>query len=190
MQDKSKKRKIIGNVIWVVVILLLLFTPVGTSFKVWVSRLIAMSPTLEHKEDYQSLQYGQWKIYDQNGQEFNLEQLQNKVVIINFWATWCPPCIAEKPSFQALYDDYKDKVVFLFLTDEDPEVVAKFQSKHNYDLPVYYTANAAPPAVLYSQTLPASFVIDKNSNVVVKKFRAADWNSAKFRVALDSLIHQ
>ncbi len=187
MNKKSKKKSQVSNIIWVGLILLLVFTPLGTSLKVWLNRVIAMSPTLEKVEDYQHVDYGDWKIYDQAGKEFDFSQLSNKVVIINFWATWCPPCLAEKPSFQALYEDYKDKVVFLFITNQDPGVVAEFQQNNKYTLPVYFT-NASAPGVIYSQSLPASFVIDKNSNLVAKKFRAANWNSSKFRVCLDELI--
>ena len=113
--------------------------------------------------------------------------IKGKVVILNFWAIWYPPCIAEKPSFQTLYDDYKNSVVFLFVTTDTPEKVKAFKEKHGYTLPSYFQQDG-PPAALYSTSLPASYVIDKHGNIVVKKFRAADWNSSKFRVTLDELI--
>lgn len=187
-KDNKKIKSYISNIVFLGVLVLILFTPVGTTFKVWVNRLVAMSPTLENKEDQELVHYNNWILLDQNGQELDFSTLESKVVIVNFWATWCPPCLAEKPSFQELYQDYKDKVEFLFVTNESPEVVQKFIDKNNYTLPIYYAKSPAP-AMLYSQTLPSSYVIDKEGKIVVKKFRAADWNSSKFRVTLDDLLN-
>ncbi|MHC5201406.1 TlpA family protein disulfide reductase [Myroides sp. LJL119] len=187
MKNKKKTKSLITNLLFLVGFLLIAFTPLGTSIKVWVNTLVAMSPSLEDKEDQEKVQYNNWILIDENGQQLDFSTLNSKVVIINFWATWCPPCLAEKPSFQELYNDYADKVEFLFVTDQSPEEVQKFKQKNNYSLPIYYAQNPAP-AVLYSKTIPASYVIDKKGNIVVKKFRAADWNSAKFRVILDDLL--
>ena len=187
--DKKKKRNIISNVIFVVAIIILLFTPLGTTVKVWLNRLVAMSPTVEQVADSERVALENWVLLDENGEQADFKAMEGKVIIINFWATWCPPCIAEKPSFQALYDDYKDKVVFMFITSEVPEKVLAFKKKHQYTLPIYYE-RSAPPAMLYSTSLPTSYVIDKQGRIVVEKFRAADWNSAKFRVSLDKLISE
>ena len=188
-KEKKKKKSFIINTVFLVLFAVLIFTPLGTSFKVWVNQLVAMSPSLENKEDFQKVDFGDWKLVDENGNDFNLNELKDKVVVINFWATWCPPCIAEKPSFQELYNDYKNKVVFMFVTTDSPEKVEQFKTKYNYTLPVYYQKNDTP-TMLYSSSIPASFVLNKEGEIVIKKFRAADWNSAKFRVILDNLLEE
>ncbi|MEK6493636.1 TlpA disulfide reductase family protein [Myroides odoratimimus] len=188
MSEKNiKKKGWISNAIFIIVLGVFLFTPLGDSVKVWLNRLVAMSPSLENVENQQTVSYESWHLIDEYGQTFDLDQTKGKVVIINFWATWCPPCLAEKPSFQELYNDYRDKVVFLFVTSESPDKVKAFKEKHQYTLPIYFEQNAAP-AVLFSESIPASYVIDKKGNIVVRKFRAADWNSSKFRVMLDDLL--
>lgn len=189
MQGNKKKNKWIGNVVFIAFVVIILFTPLGTQFKVYLNRLVAMSPTVEKSEDTQKVDFTGWELVDQQGQRVDFSLLKDKVIIINFWATWCPPCIAEKPSFQALYDDYKDKVVFLFVTSDAPEKVNAFQDKHQYSLPVYYALTTAP-AVLVSNTLPSSYVIDKQGGIVVEKHRVADWNSSKFRVGLNELLKE
>lgn len=190
MIDKKKKGKsFIINTLFVVFLGVLFFTPVGTSIKVWLNRALAMSPSLEKIEDFKSADLTGWTIVNEEGSQLDLDSLKDKVVIINFWATWCPPCIAEKPSFQELYDDYKNKVVFLFVTNEEAEKVAQFKAKHNYTLPIFFSMNAAPTA-LYSSSIPATFVLNKKGQIVVKKFRSADWSSSKFRVILDDLLEE
>ncbi|WP_413512181.1 TlpA family protein disulfide reductase [Myroides odoratus] len=186
-KGEKKRKGWIGNLIFILILCVLLFTPLGTTFKVWVNRLVAMSPSLEKQEDVEQVSLDGWTLLDEDGQVLDMASIKGRVVVLNFWATWCPPCIAEKPSFQALYDDYKDKVVFLFVTTDSLDKVQTFKEKNGYTLPTYFQQDA-PPALLYSSSLPASYVIDKKGNIVVKKFRAADWNSSKFRVTLDELI--
>lgn len=188
MSAKNKgSKKWVSNVIFIIVLGVFFFTPVGTSVKVWLNRLLAMSPSLENVADQKKVNYELWQLINEKGEAFDFDRVKGKVVIINFWATWCPPCIAEKPSFQELYDDYKNKVVFLFITTDTPDKVKAFKEKYNSTLPIYYQKSAAP-AVLFSESIPASYVIDKKGNIVVRKFRAADWNSSKFRVSLDELL--
>jgi len=186
-KGERKKKRWISNLIFILILFVLLFTPLGTTFKVWMNQLLAMSPSLEKQEEVEHVSLEGWTLLDEAGNTFDVTSIKNKVVVINFWATWCPPCIAEKPSFQALYDDYKNKVVFLFVTTDPIDKVQAFKEKHQSTLPIFFQQDA-PPALLYSSSIPASYVLDKNGNIVVKKFRAADWNSSKFRVILDELI--
>ncbi|WP_121965468.1 TlpA disulfide reductase family protein [Myroides sp. N17-2] len=188
MSAKNRgSKKWISNVIFIIVLGVFFFTPVGTNVKVWLNRLLAMSPNIEKVSDQKKVNYESWQLVNEQGEVFDFDRVKGKVVIINFWATWCPPCIAEKPSFQELYDDYKNKVVFLFITTDEPDKVKAFKEKNKSTLPIYYQKSAAP-AVLFSESIPASYVIDKKGNIVVRKFRAADWNSSKFRVSLDELL--
>lgn len=183
----AKKNKWVSNVIFALVMVVLLFTPVGTQFKVWVNRLVAFSPKEEAVSNRDCVNESEWFLKNEEGETVAFSDLQGEVIIVNFWATWCPPCIAEKPSFQELYEDYQDKVRFLFVTSESVEKAQAFKSKHGYSLPIYFPMSA-PPEVMESSSIPASFVIDRNGAVVVKKFRAADWNSSSFRALLDGWI--
>ena len=72
-----------------------------------------------------------------DGQKINLSELKGKVVLLNYWATWCPPCIAEMPDLEELYQAYKTQVDFYFVTNDDPEKVSIFMKKHEYTFPIY-----------------------------------------------------
>lgn len=119
--------------------------------------------------------------------DVNLESLKGKVVFINYWATWCSPCRAEMPSLKNLYADYKDKVVFLFLTSDNKSKVEKFYSSNKYKFPTYNPLSNLPKQIS-STSIPATFVLDKQGRVVVSEVGAADWNSNSVRKTIDELL--
>lgn len=181
--DKSK----ISNLLFLVLILVILFTPIGTHVKVFVNRIFAFTPGIESVESREVLKDYNWKLLNQNGEHFNLESVKGEILLINLWATWCPPCIAEMPSFQKLYTDYGDQVTFLFVSNEKQEVTTNFAEKHNYTFPVY-SALANAPAQLSSSSIPASYLINKSGEIVINEKGAANWNSDSVRELLDNLI--
>lgn len=114
------------------------------------------------------------------------QSFDGEVVVINYWATWCPPCIAEMPNFQRIYNDYSDKVVFLFLTGDAMNVADKFLKKHDYYLPVYNYNQL--PAPLNHNSIPTSFVLNRKSEIVFSHTGAYKWDGDSFRQFLDELI--
>ena len=122
-----------------------------------------------------------------NGADLLLSGEQKKVIIINYWATWCPPCVAEMPAFQKLYNTYKDDVVFAFVSNENPDTINSFLKANTYTLPVY-TPLASLPKELSHTSLPTTFIIDKQGNIVLHKTGVANWDSDSFFKQLDNLI--
>ncbi len=172
--------------------ILFLFTPLGLPTRAFITKGVSFVTTRLFSLDIdenerKSLSSYHWTLSDLNNQKINLDQFKNKVIIVNFWATWCPPCIAEMPSFQDLYDDYKDKVVFLFIAQDDEIKVRKFLLKKKHDIPVYFSNSPRPPE-MNSNSLPTTYFINKEGQIVVNKTGAVDWNSNKVRKLLDELI--
>lgn len=174
---------------WVVALVLILFTPVGFHVKVFVNRFISFSAAEVAEEDREILSDYHWPMQTIEGKRVNLTSFKGEVVLINVWATWCPPCVAEMPSFQKLFNAYGDGVPMFFVAHDDREKVARFLSKKGYELPVYYEAGPAP-ASLQSTSIPVTYVIDKKGSIRVRKVGAADWNSQKMRALLDSLLQE
>lgn len=154
---------------------------------VTVQRLIAFSPSETAENKRENLKNYNWTLHNRSGESTNLQDVKGEVIVINFWATWCPPCVAEMPSFQKLYDDYGNSVSFFFVTSEDHKPVDKFMEKHSYNLPVYFQEYEAPDQ-LESRALPTTFVISKKGEIVIKETGVADWNSRKIRELLDKLV--
>ena len=157
--------------------------------QVFVQRLISFSPSEKAEENRETLENYNWNLIQLNGEDFNFSQSKGKVTLVNFWATWCPPCVAEMPSFQKLYDDYGDKVDFYFVTSEKSEKVEKFMKKNEYTLPIFLQKYEAPEH-LQSQALPTTYLISKLGEIVIDETGAADWNSKKMRALLDKQLDE
>ncbi|MDM1551583.1 TlpA family protein disulfide reductase [Empedobacter falsenii] len=113
-----------------------------------------------------------------DGKSINMEDLKGKVVFMNFWATWCPPCIAEMPSIQKLYDKVKDDKDIVILTVEvegKRDKVAKFMERKNLSLPVVYP-NSAIPTEFFNGSLPTTVILDKKGNIAHTTMGMADYS--------------
>lgn len=177
-------KKSISNIIFVLAIAMLLYPP----SREWFMRQIAFAPSVKDVAKSEKLSSYDWDLKGLNAESINFKEFENKVVFVNFWATWCPPCRAELPMIQKLYADYKDKVAFVFVTNEDWDKVSVFFNKNGYDLPVYNSVSAPPISFTETNSIPASYLIDKNGNILIAKTGSADWNSSKVRSLLDKLI--
>jgi len=117
-----------------------------------------------------------WSYRALDGKEIMFSELKGKVVFINFWATWCKPCVAEMPSIQSLYNSLKDEdIVFLLVSDEDEETVRKFLDKKQFTFPVYLRDKEVPK-VFKTMGIPATFILDREGSVVFKHVGSAKWD--------------
>ena len=185
-----KKRKFkISDIIFVVFIVLLLIPQTRTPIQVAVNKLkvAVWSPSLEDANDQDQVAPFQYAATDLQGASRNVAVGEGKVTFISYWATWCPPCIAELPGIQELYKDYGDKVNFLLLTQEAPEIVQRFVRKKGYELPIYFPQMEAPE-ILQENSIPTNYVIDAQGTIIIKETGAADWNSSKVRNLLNVLL--
>ncbi|MCM4168677.1 Thiol-disulfide oxidoreductase ResA [Arenibacter antarcticus] len=189
MKGVKLKKNWVVNLIFLAGILILLFTPIGFKVKVMASKLMATSAAMVKEGMQTPLDTYEWELTDLKGETLQFESQKKNVVLLNYWATWCPPCVAEMPTLQKLYDDYGDKVTFMFVTDDDRKKVDAFLEKRNLYLPVYYS-NSPEPKVLSSKLLPTTYIINKEGKIVVAETGAADWNSAQTRKLLDDLLMQ
>ncbi|MEB8330539.1 TlpA disulfide reductase family protein [Flavobacteriaceae bacterium KMM 6897] len=170
-------------------VILVLFTPIGFKIKVMASRLLSSSAAMVKAELQVPLDSYKWELKDTEMQSFDFENQKGKVILVNFWATWCAPCIAEMPSMQALYNDYGDRVAFMFVSNEEEQKVLDFIKRKNYDLPVYFP-QTQEPKVLSSKVLPTTYIINKKGKIMVAETGATDWNSTATRKLLDSLLEE
>lgn len=177
------------NILFVVFLGVLFFNPlgVGTTIRASIIRLISFGPNTIDKEDRVVLQNYNWNLQDINGNFIDFNTKKNKVIFVSFWATWCPPCVAEMPSIQAFYDKYGEEVEFILVSDESPAKINAFMNKNGYDLPVYANISSPLPE-LESSTIPTSFLIDKNGGIAIKKKGAADWDSKGTFEVVEELI--
>jgi thiol-disulfide isomerase/thioredoxin len=175
-----------GDILFLVVILLLIVPQTRMPIQIFVQRLISFSPSEIAEKDRNVLNDYEWRLGDSNGDLVNFSSSKGNVIVINFWATWCPPCRAEMPSLQALYTKYKEDVDFYFVTQEDRGLVDTFLKKYNYDLPVFFEMQNSPD-LLNAQSLPTTFLISKDGEIVIRKTGVANWNSDAMHTLLERL---
>jgi len=187
---KLSKRQL-NNIAFIVFLLLFIFTPLKFHLSVYMNKLMALTPfatpSAIEKNEQVSLESYQWKLIDKNHTIIDFENEKGNVVFINFWATWCPPCVAEMPSLQELYDAYDGKVTFLFVASDEVERVNAFMLKKGYTFPIHYAHNKAPAALEHS-SIPTTYLIDKSGRIVLKKAMVADWSSEEMTAILDELL--
>jgi thiol-disulfide isomerase/thioredoxin len=127
-------------------------------------------------------------------ENFDFRDLKGKVVFMNFWASWCAPCIAEMPGIQNLYEDYADneEITFVMVSlDRESEKAYKFISKKDYTFPVYKPdMTSGIPAMYNSPSIPTTFVLNREGKIDTKKVGMANYDSKKFRNYLDKLLNK
>ncbi|TRO65437.1 TlpA family protein disulfide reductase [Christiangramia sabulilitoris] len=176
-----------SNIIIIVIILAMIIPQTRKPIQIFVNKLISFAPAVNDEDDRIAIADYNWILESNRGQRTEFSEFRNEVIIVNFWATWCAPCIAEMPSFQDLYMDYEGKVKFLFVSGEQHQTVENFMKRKRFDLPAYKMLTRAPEP-MDGRTLPTTYVIAKDGSIVVDKVGAADWNSDSFRNTLDELI--
>ncbi len=182
------KKKIKGNIFLIIFLVLFLIPKTRMFMQSQVQKIIGYFNQPSIGETIDTIEYyGGLKGF--NAPNIDVSRLKGKVVIINYWATWCPPCVAEMPSFQALYEEYKDQdeVVFLFLTNDTPEKLTAFLNRKQYTLPVYIENNTVF-SNLNPTSIPTTYIANKTGEIKVKKTGAVQWNSEKVHNIIAQLL--
>lgn len=107
---------------------------------------------------------------DLQEQPRSLSEWDGKLIVLNFWATWCPPCVEEMPLFQALQDEYAERgVQFIGVAVDRPDAVAEFVAEHDIRYPILYGRQAAMSAGQdfgnQAGTLPWTVIIDQSGHI-------------------------
>lgn len=129
-----------------------------------------------------------WTLKDTNGRTVRLADFCGKVVLLNFWATWCPPCRLEIPGFIALQEKYGSKgfVVVGVAMDEERDDVAAFVRRHGINYPVVY--GDASVAISYGgvSVVPTTFLLGKDGRIVFMAETALE--SGKLEAIIEPLL--
>lgn len=126
---------------------------------------------------------------DETGTTRSLADYRGNVIFMNVWATWCPPCIAEMPSIQALYDSMKDRenVIFLLVSvDEDFSKAEQFMERRKLDMPIVHFRGKAP-GTYQSGVVPTTYVISKDAKLILEKQGFAKYDTPEFEQFLIEL---
>ena len=197
--NKKIKKNLIEYGIFAVVILGLYISGLHTEVIGFAQRGLlatgAMNPDLELVEEYNNSIENlvtkadfSMNLINSKGEEVTMEQYRGKTIFINIWATWCPPCIAEMPSINAMYKDIDhDKIEVLMVSfDQKFEKAVEFKDQKKFDFEVY-RIDGRVPQMYNSQSIPTTYIIDSKGDLVFTHMGMADYNRKDFKEFLKGL---
>lgn len=125
-----------------------------------------------------------FQLTDLAGNTIDFAQFKGKVVFLNFWATWCPPCIAEMPSIEALYQKLKPQnIAFVLISmDEqsDYKKVRIFLNKHKYTVPIYFLKSSLS-AQYQAVSIPRTYILSAKGTLIGAYQGMTNYNTAHFQ---------
>ncbi|MCX5751318.1 MAG: redoxin domain-containing protein [Candidatus Saganbacteria bacterium] len=119
---------------------------------------------------------------DLSGKVVHLSDYKGKVVFLNFWASWCPPCRREMPSMQALHDNFKDKnfaILAVAMDRDGKQAVSPFLEENGYTFKVLLDPSAKAGNLYHVMAYPTTFIINKKGEIAAKIVGGRDWADKK-----------
>ncbi len=135
----------------------------------------------------------EFQLIDLQGNWQALPDYHGKVVLLNFWATWCGPCRVEMPSMESLYQDLKDEDFAILAISSDPQgsiVTRPFVESQGLTFPILHDSDYQVSGSYGVRTLPMSFLIDRNGTLTHRVFGAREWNSPQARELIRGLLRE
>jgi cytochrome c biogenesis protein CcmG/thiol:disulfide interchange protein DsbE len=126
------------------------------------------------------------------GKSERLSDLKGKVVVLNFWATWCPPCVEETPSLNRLekYIDSRGGMVLGVSIDEDGAAYEQFLRDHSVVFPTYRDATKKTASDYGTSIFPETYIIDRRGKIARKFVGEQQWDSAEMLAYFDAVLGQ
>jgi peroxiredoxin len=127
---------------------------------------------------------------DMDGQMHRLEQYRDHVVVVNFWATWCPPCRDELPSLQRLWEDMRDEgvVVLGINIGEDADSIFLFTADYPVDFPLLLDQDSAVIEAWPVVGIPTTYIVDRQGRLVYRAVGAREFDEPAIRATLRGLV--
>lgn len=174
--------------LWVALVVILLVPQLRLPIQIHLNQAFSLINWVTIENDVKAANLDEMVLIAEDGTEIRGGELKNKVIFINLWATWCPPCIAEMPSIQKLHSNYKEEVIFLMVSNEPFEKTNRFKEAKGFDFLVYRPKSI--PKAIYGKSIPKTLIIDSKGNIKIEKTGAVNWNSNKIKTLLDELLDE
>jgi peroxiredoxin len=147
-----------------------------------------MSPVDGEKQIYGKAP--DFALKDTSGRTVSFSSVKGKVVLLNFWATWCPPCKAEMPSMNRLYNSMKVRGLEIIAVSSDSSLsgIKDFLAKSRVDFLVLHDEKKAVSLQYKVFSMPTTFLIDRNGSIVEKFYGEYDWTAPEVRSRIEKLL--
>ena len=128
---------------------------------------------------------------DLKGKEVSLSSLKGKFVFLNFWATWCPPCRAEMPSMQVLYEKYRNSGFEILAVNlrEDKKTVRDYMKKNGYTFPVVLDTDGSVGGSMYGVSgIPTTYFIGKDGAILGRLVGTREWDTEEVYKVIENYL--
>lgn len=132
-----------------------------------------------------------WKLSDVDGKPVKLEDFKGKVVVLDFWATWCPPCRAEIPGYTELQEKYGKEglmIVGVSVDEGGPQVVKPFMAKMKINYPIVMGDDAVATAYGAAEAIPTTILIDRDGQIRHKKVGSEE--TSEYEKKILAVLHE
>ncbi len=190
MQKKMLTKKNIGNAIFILLILIVILVPSAKALVLQGLMEIGLfKPSIDKPKSGITVDLNSIKFKDSKNKIVSLGDLEGKIVFLNFWATWCPPCLAEMPSINQLHQQFTgDEDVIFLMVDADGNF-AKSQAyfdRKKFKMPIFALASSIPKEI-FNGSLPTTIVFDKQGRIAYNGVGAANYANPKFIALIKEL---
>jgi len=130
-------------------------------------------------------------IVDRQGKVIDLTGQKGHLIIVHFWATWCPPCVEEIPALSKFWDRYRnrpDLSLFAVSVDKDWKIIDDFAKKNPNQLPMYRDPNAATAQRFGTTQYPETYIINPAGRVIYRVQGGIEWNNSDVQKRIDQLL--
>ncbi|MBF0429583.1 MAG: TlpA family protein disulfide reductase [Magnetococcales bacterium] len=133
-----------------------------------------------------------FELKDSDGRVHKLSDYRGKTILVNFWATWCPPCLKEMPSMERLWKEMGEKgfVILALNVGESADAVANFAFQHDLTFPLLLDQNEKTVRDWLVRGLPTSYVVDTQGRIVYQVIGEREWDDPNLKKAILDLIEE
>lgn len=131
-----------------------------------------------------------FSLQDADGRTVSFSSFKGKVILLNFWATWCPPCKAEMPSMNRLYNSLKKRGLEIIAVSSDLSLsnITDFLAKNRVDFPVLHDEKKTVTLQYKVFSMPTTLLIDRSGAIVEKFYGEYDWTEPEVRNKIEKLL--
>jgi thiol-disulfide isomerase/thioredoxin len=175
----SRPWKQISNVLFYGFIIAMLVPQTRKPIQAKLIALTSFAPTIK-SDGATYLQNDLWlELISEDGKLVNLSSFSGKMLVVNLWATWCPPCVGEMPSMNEMYQALSEEANFAFISNEPIEKTRLFKESKGFDFPVYQIKGELPAFMEKSNSIPQTWIWDRTGRLIVEHSGAKDWSGRK-----------
>lgn len=177
-------KKILG--IGIVLIGIVAFLNIDKIKDVFAGSNLPEPTTIQFEKQLPMYSYD-WKLLGPTGKTISFVEYMGRNVIVNYWSSNSPESVEELKVWAKLYEDYKNEVFFVFVTNDSQTDALKFIKENEYVFPMFYSGGTPLRSIVLDKA-PKTYLIAKNGRIAVNHSGAANWNSENFRKVLDEFI--